>query len=666
MGIVRRMMLFIFLPAMLAVSVLGFSSYWLSRDVVLDIGKAGIISNTTAGVNNLNISFVTMQNTVMQIQDVLVAMPNIDKDVLQRMFDDLAIRTNTLTVYAGFADGRTIRSEAPPLTEGYDPTQRGWYKAAAKLKKGEYAFSEVYIDAFTGGPVLTVSTPVFVDGKLIAVAAIDVELGDLQKKAASIKPSVNGYTGLLDSAGYFAHHPVYKPEENINEVSNGAAKVLFEQMSAGKPGEIIMNNFTHEGKEVMYFSYKFPSIGWIYYISVPVIDFYREVSAIRNSAIIVGLISALVLATFIIFFARKIKRTLAELMSQAEDIANGDLTTLKPALESDFTSKDEFRRMSASFVKMGDNLKHLIGETKISATRLVESSNQVSMNAQQMTSAAQHVTEITVDIAEKSSKQSDEVNNTKKEIVVISESIVQVKSNSTDAVVLADESSESIAKGQEALQALVKKVQNIGLATDDVEKGITRISGSSEKVKQIIAMVMQIAGQTNLLALNAAIEAARAGEHGRGFAVVAEEVRKLAEQSEQAAREVEELINANNADIEDAVGAISKARPEVEDGMAIAGEADKTFEQIKVAINNIVEKIREVDKLSTELDKNKDTIVKAIDSVGESSETIAQNTMGVSAASEEQLALVQEIAASNKSLSEMAESMQENVSRFNV
>ena len=667
MSITKRMMLFIFLPAMLAIIVLGASAYWLSRDVVLDIGRNSILNNTKAGASALDDNFHAMESIALEVSDLLTAMPNIDKGMLKNILVGLTQRAKMQAVYVGFSDKVAVFGDNEPVPADYDPTQRGWYKDAMRLKQGELAYSEAYIDARNGSVVVTVSTPIYVNNTLYAVASIDVGLGSLQKVASDVKPSTNGYAGLVDASGNFVYHPTYKPDQNIKEVGSGSIKELYAKMTAAQPGTITSQTSSHPGAETLSFSYKFPSTDWVFYLSVPVSDFYKEVDSIRNSSIVIGVISALVLSAFIILFARKVRGTIAELMQQAQDIANGDLTTVRQyAGNADENSGDEFKRMAAAFVKMGDNLRNLVANTKDTSTQLVESSNQVSMNAQQMTDASQHVAEITIDIAEKSNQQSEEVISTKKEIETISEEIVQVKTNSTDAVNLADESTNAIAKGQEALQALVQKVQNIGIATDNVQTGITKISDGSEKVKQIIEMVMQIAGQTNLLALNAAIEAARAGEHGRGFAVVAEEVRKLAEQSEQAAREVEDLISENNSDIAQAVQAIGKARPEVESGMAVAGEADKTFEQIKDAINDIIVKIREIDSLASELDKNKDIIVKAIENVGTSSELIAQNTMNVSAAAEEQLASVEEIAASNKALSEMAESMQANVSRFKV
>ena len=663
LSIIKRMVLFIFLPSMIAIAILGSAAYWLSRDVVLDIGRKSILNNTQSGIAQLDKNFNSMENIVMEVSDVLISMPNMDKGLLKTMLIDMAERTKMLSVYVGYADRSAVFSDNDPVPPDYDATKRGWFEDASKLKAGEFAYSEAYVDAINGKTVVTVSTPIYQNGKLYAVSAIDVELQALQALMAKMKPSDNGYGTLVDALGNFVYHPSYKADENIKAVTNGALKNVYEKMNSAAEGSVLQQI----ENDTMYFSYKFPGAKWVFYLTVPVGDFYKEVTSIRNSSIVIGIVAALLLAALILSFVKRVTTTISLLENQASAIADGDLSQVNTsAKDQDERSKDEFKRISATFVRMANSLRQLVSQTKDTSEHLVESSNIVSVNAHQMTDAAQHVAEITIDIAEKSNQQTKEVTTAQEQISVISSEIVQVKTNSSDAVTLADESSEAIIKGQDALKALVDKVKNIGTATNDVETGITRISNSSEKVKEIIEMVMQIAGQTNLLALNAAIEAARAGEHGRGFAVVAEEVRKLAEQSEQAAQQVTVLINANNADIVEAVNAIAKARPEVEAGMTIAGEADDTFEQIKSAINDIVVKIREVDDISTLLDQNKDVIVVAMEKIGESSELIAQNTMNVSAAAQEQLASVEEIAASNKALNELAENMQNSVDAFKV
>ncbi len=657
--------MFIFLPAIIGVAVLGFSSYWLAKDAMMVAGREKIEFNTKDSVSRIGGRISGMESTVMGLHDFLAASPNVDKTILKGMLDAVAVRTKMLSAYVGFADKVTVVSGTTPLPPGYDPTSRGWYKAAAQLKDGELAYSDAYEDAFTKEIVITVSTPIFSGGKLAGVAALDVSLADLRDLTASFKASENGYAALLDTSGHFVYHPKFKATEKMTEVDGGIFKELYGKMSA--TDKLLVQTSSATGQERMYFSCRVPNIKWTLFLAVPVTDFLGPIASIRDSSIVIVVLLGLVLSAFIIMFARRTKKTVSTLVEQANAIADGDLRAVGNApVTAQRASNDEFAQMHAAFTAMGASLSKLVAETKETAGKLVESSGQVNAGTGQMTDAAQHVTEITVDIAEKSQVQNDEVDITKKEIDTISKAIMLVKSDSGAAVEVADQSSHTVEEGRKALQALVDKVHNIGEATGEVETVIMRIAEGSEKVKHIIEMVMQIAGQTNLLALNAAIEAARAGEHGRGFAVVAEEVRKLAEQSEKAAQEVSQLINNNNEDIAAAVASISKARPEAEAGMAVATDADSHFEQIKLAIADIVKKIREVDQVASQLDRNKEVIKTAIDKVAESSNTIAKGTMGVSAAAEEQLASVEEIAASNRTLNEMAESMRHSVERFKI
>ncbi len=120
---------------------------------------------------------------------------------------------------------------------------------------------------------------------------------------------------------------------------------------------------------------------------------------------------------------------------------------------------------------------------------------------------------------------------------------------------IAMNTSREAEQGQQAVEQAIDKMQQIGQGSEAVEKAISELANGSNEINEIVELISTIAGQTDLLALNAAIEAARAGEHGRGFAVVAEEVRKLAEESNQAARQIGALIQRNQANMEQAVAA---------------------------------------------------------------------------------------------------------------
>ena len=166
------------------------------------------------------------------------------------------------------------------------------------------------------------------------------------------------------------------------------------------------------------------------------------------------------------------------------------------------------------------------------------------------------------------------------------------------------------------------------------------------------------------MALNAAIEAARAGEHGRGFAVVAEEIRKLAEDSQEAAQHIAELIGTIQAETKKAVDAMHRGNKGVHQGSEVVKEAMDEFSQVGGMVDNMVDQMAQVAKHIEQVSAESGYVVDATTNVSKDSDKIAGETQQVSAASEEQSATMQELANENTKLADMAQRLQEQLKVF--
>ena len=193
---------------------------------------------------------------------------------------------------------------------------------------------------------------------------------------------------------------------------------------------------------------------------------------------------------------------------------------------------------------------------------------------------------------------------------------------------------------------------------------VAKLGERSKEIGNIVEVISGISGQTNLLALNAAIEAARAGEHGHGFAVVAEEVRKLAEESQNASKQIGDLIRAIQEETEEAVTAMETGRTEAEKGRENVAATGEGFSEILSMIRRIQENAGSIKATMDDLGQRAAKIDTATGEIHDAASKVASESQTVSAATEEQAAGMEEIAASSRGLSDMAHELNTAAAKF--
>lgn len=214
------------------------------------------------------------------------------------------------------------------------------------------------------------------------------------------------------------------------------------------------------------------------------------------------------------------------------------------------------------------------------------------------------------------------------------------------------------------IQASVAQIRSVESTVGESAKIVDKLGKRSQEIGQIVETISGIAGQTNLLALNAAIEAARAGEHGRGFAVVAEEVRKLAEQSQEAAQQIAALITGMPSDTDNAVASMQHGTNAVIEGASSVDGLRDTFDQIRVFVDEVS---KEVASMAAEIKTVADDAVRIETEVAQietNGGQVADEMQSVSAATEEQSASAGEIASASDSLAQLAQDLQGSLRKF--
>ena len=388
------------------------------------------------------------------------------------------------------------------------------------------------------------------------------------------------------------------------------------------------------------------------------------VGTVRNTTVGFSVAALIAVAGISVYLTRMITRPLTTVSARLDDMAQGHFD--RDIDPSYLARKDEFGDMAGSFDRMLKSMQQLIRQVSQSAEQLAASSEELTAGAEQSAQASNQVASSVTDMAHGAEKQVAAVNDTSAVVQEMSATMEELAATAQEMTSKAQATSRATVAGQSAVDQAIDQMKNIGQGARKAQGAAGDLEAGSRQIEAIVGLISSIAAQTNLLALNAAIEAARAGEQGRGFAVVAEEVRKLAEQSGQAARQIKELIGTNDTNIRNVVGVISSTIVEIGQGVALVEKAGAGFGEIRGQVESVTSQVGEISKALGEMAAGSQQIVESMKAVENVSRTNAAEAQNISAATEEQSASTEEIASASQALSKLAGELQGAMSRFRI
>ncbi|MDU2063274.1 MAG: methyl-accepting chemotaxis protein [Sporomusaceae bacterium] len=365
--------------------------------------------------------------------------------------------------------------------------------------------------------------------------------------------------------------------------------------------------------------------------------------------------------------ARIITRVLKAMVEQALTISQGDLTGCRDenACVTNY-SQDEIGQLEKAFGEMCVNLRVLIGKIIDSAVLMAASAQQLSASAEQSAQASEMVSVSIQRVADGAEGQNSVVSQGNSVVATIVSQLGETAENVQRAIVISDNMTTATTKGVSGVEQAIAQMKSIGEGTRQVKTAVDSLAQSGRSIGETVGIISEIAGQTNLLALNAAIEAARAGEQGRGFAVVAEEVRKLAEQSESAAKQIALMIKENQVQIDLAVQVMETGNKEVDNGIVVVDEAGNVFMQIADLVKQSSVETGDISKIVQSMVSDSRNVSSAMAEISTISKETASESQTVSAATQEQTAAMQEIAEASKKMAHIAQELQDASNRFRL
>lgn len=381
----------------------------------------------------------------------------------------------------------------------------------------------------------------------------------------------------------------------------------------------------------------------------------------KTVAILAAILAAILGIIIGLFAAQRISRPVNQLVEVAQKVANGDLTQ-----QVKIESQDEIGQLGGAFNTMVSQLKDLIKQITANAEQVAASSEELTASSEQSAQAANQIATSITEVATGANEQMQASNDASSVVEQMSAGIQQIAANANEVAVQSGQAADKAKQGGKGVEKAVQQMNQIESTVNTSAKVVAELGERSKEIGQIVDTISGIAGQTNLLALNAAIEAARAGEQGRGFAVVAEEVRKLAEQSQEAAKKIGELIGAIQGDTDKAVVAMHDGTQEVKIGAEVVNAAGLAFQEIIELVSQVSDQVKEISAAIQQLATGSQQIVSSVKRIDALSQESAGQSQGVSAATEEQLASMEEIASSSQSLAKLAQNLQAAVNGFRI
>ncbi|MBQ7515869.1 MAG: methyl-accepting chemotaxis protein [Schwartzia sp.] len=509
--------------------------------------------------------------------------------------------------------------------------------------------------------MLTSSAPITRDGKPVGVVTVDIGMKELEDYIQNIKIGETGYAFLLTQTGQFVASKNADQNLKVKIQDSPDAKVAaFGKGLEAQKAEAALYSTDAFGTESYVMVTPIGDSHLRLVLVAPKADYMGPIHNAIKVSVGLSVVVVLVLCTALwLIFQRRIGAPIAELIKDSQRIAGGDLTT-----EIVIENEDEIGQLAGAMLKMKEGILGVIIKISESAQQMAASSEELTASSAQTAQTAMQVAQSVVTASDAVEKQQGSVAISASNIGTVSATLEEIQAESHEASNNAQNVSEAAKHGGEAVVDAVQQIRSVESTVEDSAAIVDKLGERSKEIGQIVDSISAIASQTNLLALNAAIEAARAGEAGRGFAVVAEEVRKLAEQSGEAAQNISSLIMGIQTDTDSAVSAMKDGREKVTTGAkAVEGLSDtfdniiKDVMRIATEITNIAESVRSVSESSQ-------SIAAGIAEVDQQGQQVSDEMQSVSSATEEQSASAQEIASASDSLAHLAQELQETLARF--
>lgn len=669
---IRTKLLITFIPLfILSFLILSGVSYYITQKALVK----GAEQNLTDLSKNFAMEAQQRVESKMHYLSEMSMQPIFRSDDLQGKiaFMREACKRNDFPTVTFFGlNGKGYGSDNKPI----DRSNRGYYKRVMQTQQAYVPTPN--ISTLTNTLVVVLNMPIKEKGQMISVLTGTIDLGSLSEELKAFKIKESGYGYLVEDTGLViahGHKPEYVGKLNLlgapsaakegadAEVDVRLAEALKEAFATDKSVKVNYLNSDGRKHAAVVTPITLEDKKWAMVATAPEEEILEESFLLGKIMWGISLFFIVGACIIIVMFSKSIATPLRQLVDECEAINSGNLNS---NMVDTIRSQDEIGKLARGFVSMRQTLRKLICDVQEQATHLASSSEELTAGAQQSADLSSRVAGAIhgiADGAETQRKAVEEIDRCTKEADEMTQEIT-LKAETVSGI--AQAASGRVQDGRGAIAQAVGQMEQIGDGAQKICSAVADLEKGSEEIGDIVNLISNIAGQTNLLALNAAIEAARAGEAGRGFAVVAEEVRKLAEESNQSSQKIADLVRLNEQNMRVAVAASKDGAAKVDSGIQLVHSADEAFKEIVAVLDKLSGEIAVIEASVKRMGDGNAMLIEAVGSIHDVSKANAEEAEAVSGATKEQSATMNEIASASQHLAELAAGLQEAITKFRL
>lgn len=369
-----------------------------------------------------------------------------------------------------------------------------------------------------------------------------------------------------------------------------------------------------------------------------------------------------VLSSFVLYVLIKGKfKAISRLNDKVNMVLQG-----QPSFEYSYKAKDEIGQLSRSIDQLQEKYSFLVSSLKTVNENGLNQANDVSVIAEETLASSEEIGRAMAEIAEGAVSQASELEEVKREIDSLTNSIDNMEGKNQIIKQATENAQEASHNGQKTINSLKICNENASKSTNDVSIGISSLYQKVLDISKITSTINRIAEQTNLLALNASIEAARAGEHGKGFSVVANEVRNLAEETNSATKQIQDMIQNIEKEMESTVMSIYETTNQTAELDTAVKDTEKEFTAIAAAVINSIAAVKEMTGELNRVVEQNNHISRSIAMVSEVSESVAAAVEQIASSTDEQTSAIGNMAKTAEVMKSSNEELKDSLVKFNL